>query len=364
MTSVQILVYTDIRKCKRLHEPVCREERSMSINIYDIAKMAGVSIATVSRVVNGSEKVSPKTRQRVLEVMEQSGYTPNVFARGLGLDSMKTIGILCPNIADAFMAQAVAFLEKQMRKYDYDCILGCSGYDRDAMERQVQMLLSKRIDALILVGSTYAGRTSAKKETEYIRKAAQQTPVFLINGYVEGENIYCSYCDDFHATYEVTSGYIRRGKKRILFLYDSRSYSAQRKMAGYEAALADAGYPVLGELKFYAENNIHQVRNLLLAHRTLKFDSVVATEDGLAIGAVKYAMAKGLSVPGDLSIAGYNNSQVAVACEPELTSVDNHLEQLCTDTIDNMLQVLQGEQEVPQKNEVPCEIVKRCTTDF
>ncbi len=83
----------------------------MAVNIYDIAKLAGVSIATVSRVVNGSPKVSEKTKQKVLAVMKEYDYTPNVFARGLGLDSMKTVGILCPNIADNYMARAVAYLE-------------------------------------------------------------------------------------------------------------------------------------------------------------------------------------------------------------------------------------------------------------
>ena len=104
---------------------------------------------------------------------------------------------------------------------------------------------------------------------------------------------------------------------------------------------------------------------MLLANKTLEFDSVVAAEDGLAIGAVKYAKARGLSVPEDICVSGYNNSQLSVSCEPELTSVDNHLEQLCNDTIDNMVKVLQGNAaDVPQKNKVPCRIVKRCTTDF
>ena len=75
------------------------------------------------------------------------------------------------------------------------------------------MLLSKRIDALILVSSTYAGREGHPEDVEYIKEAAKQTPVFLINGFIEGKNIYCSFCDDFKATYDVTSGFIRRGKK-------------------------------------------------------------------------------------------------------------------------------------------------------
>lgn len=334
------------------------------MNIYDIAKLSGVSIATVSRVVNGSMKVSERTKQKVLDVMEQSGYTPNVFARGLGLDSMKTIGIMCPDISDAYVAEAVSYLEKRLHQYGYDCILGCSGYKPSDKELHTRLLLSKRIDTLIMVGSTYAGSGNDKSETEYIRKAAKQTPVFLINGYIEGENIYCSYCDDRQATYEVTSAFIRRGRKRIIFLCDSHSYSATRKLAGYEAALQEAGFPIPGELKFYTKNQIHYVKDMLLEHKNLEFDSVVATDDGLAIGALKYAKAKAISIPGDIGITGYNNSKLAVSCEPELTSVDNRLEKLCNDTIDNMLKVLLGEKNVPGKNEVSCRIVKRCTTDF
>lgn len=88
------------------------------MNIYDIADMAGVSIATVSRVVNGSPNVSEKTKKKVLDVIEKADYTPNVFARGLGLDSMKTIGILCPDISDLYMAEAVSALEKNCMNMD------------------------------------------------------------------------------------------------------------------------------------------------------------------------------------------------------------------------------------------------------
>lgn len=358
------------------------------MNIYDIAKLSGVSIATVSRVVNGSPRVSEKTKQKVLAVMEESEYTPNVFARGLGLNSMKTIGILCPDISDQYMAEAVSHLEKRLHECGYDCILGCSGSAQEAREHHTRLLLSKRIDALILVGSLYAGSGKDTGETEYVRTAAQQVPVFMINGYVEGDHIYCSYGDDRQGAYDVTQALIRRGKKRILFLYDSQTYSARQKLEGYESALADAGYPILGDLKYYirpfdlqrqdgadflgfsensagyVQNKVLYVKEMLLAHRTLEFDSVFACNDGLAVGALKYARARGLAVPEELSVAGYNNSTMAVCCEPELTSVDNQVKQLCNDAIDRMLEVLQGKEGVEQNHKVRCEIVKRCSTDF
>ena len=103
---------------------------------------------------------------------------------------------------------------------------------------------------LILVGSTYAEKGGNCQEADYLRTAAKKVPIFLINGYVEGENIYCFYGDDRQGAYDVTSALIRRGKQRILFLADSHTFSAQQKLLGYEQALSEAGYPILGDLNF------------------------------------------------------------------------------------------------------------------
>ena len=115
------------------------------MNIYDIARLSGVSIATVSRVVNGSPNVSEKTKEKVLAVIKKSEYTPNVFARGLGLNSMKMIGILCPDISDLYMAQAVSYLEKRLHAYGYDCILGCSGHEQKSKEHHTSFCCQKEL---------------------------------------------------------------------------------------------------------------------------------------------------------------------------------------------------------------------------
>lgn len=341
-----------------------KRNEGKTINIYDIAKLSGVSIATVSRVINGSPKVSEKTKQKVMAVMEQESYTPNMFARGLGLDSAKTIGIICPEIADDYMARAVSYLEKHLHHYGYGCILGCSGTSLEERESYTKLMLSKRIDTLIFVGSIYAGNSDDPAEVAYIKEAAKKTPVFMINAHLEGENIYCAYADDYQATYELTSSLIRRGKKKILFLYNAKSFSANQKMKGYEAALIDAGHPVRGELKFYTKNDIRYARDMLLMHQNLDFDSVVATEDALAIAVLKYAKVRGIKIPEELSVSGYNNSNLAKCCEPELTSVDSKVAVLCSSTVANMMALLEHKEEIGQNLKVPCDIVKRCTTDF
>lgn len=332
-----------------------------NVNIYDIAKLAGVSIATVSRVVNDSPKVNDKTKEKVLKVMEDNHYTPNVFARGLGLNSMKTVGLVCPDVSDNYMAKAVAYLEKNLRGYGYDCILYCSGYDEEDKRQAVELILQKRIDAMVLIGSNYAGRKG--EETSYINEVAQQIPVFMINGYLEGENIYCTLADDYQAVYDVTEEMIFAGKKRILFLSNSKSFSAMQKRRGYEDAHKNYGLPILEELYLYTENSIHGTRDQLLLCRNLVFDGVIATEDGLAVGALKYAKARGISVPGEISVVGYNNSELSISCEPELTTVDARGEILCKTAIDSMMSLLGGEK-IRQKTMIKCHLIKRHTTDF
>lgn len=335
------------------------------MNIYDIARMSGVSIATVSRVMNGSDKVSEKTRQKVLSVIQEEDYTPNVFAQGLGLNTMHTIGVLVPDIADIYMSNAVSFIEKNLSEHSYDCILSCSGFHQEEKEAHVRMLLSKHIDGLILVGSTYAGHGLDEHETDYIREAAEQVPVFIINGQVDGENVYSSVCEDKKAVYKTVNAMIKDGRRRILFLTDSLSYSAMQKEEGYEAALKKNGLPVSGDLKIKLHGNEpHYVQDILLQYANLEADAVIASDDSIAVGAVKYAAVKGLSIPEDVAIVGYNNSSLAICSEPEITSIDGRSQQLCHDTVDNMIKVLNGATNVEQMISLPCKLIKRNTTDF
>ncbi len=333
------------------------------MNIYDIAELAGVSIATVSRVVNDSPMVSEKTKQRVRKVMEENNYTPNVFARGLGLNSMKTVGLMCPNVADAYMAKAVAYLGQNLKEYGYDYILYCSGYDAEERQIAVNAILQKRIDALVLIGSSYAEDDENSEKVEYIREAAKQIPVFMMNGCIQGENIYCALCNDFQAAYMAVTELLQSGREEILFLSDSHSYSASQKLRGYTQALKDAGLPVKDSMCVYVENKIDKVRDLLLSRNDLMFDAVFATEDGLAVGALKYAKKRNLSVPRDISIVGYNNSELSVCCDPELSTVDSRGERLCKIIIDSMMLRLKN-RKIRSKVYANGFLIRRETTDF
>ena len=331
------------------------------MNIYDIAQMANVSIATVSRVVNNSPKVSEKTRKKVMDIIDRYGYTPNVFAQGLGLNTMHTIGILVPTISDLYISRAVACIEENLHEMGYDIILSCSGYTAKSKEVHIEMLLSKRIDALILVGSTYAGSDDETHNTDYIAKAAEEIPVFIINGLIDGENIYCNAAEDYRISYDVTKELITRGRKNIIFLTDSKSYSANQKKRGYENALKDAGLAVSQDHVLFMKNDIDMVRSLFCNYDYLDYDAVFATDDAMAIGVLKYLESIGRKVPAEVSVVGYNNSQLCKCTTPELTSVDNKVELVALQTVNNLREVLNGNDRVMHKNMVACELIRRGT---
>lgn len=333
------------------------------MNIYDVSEHAHVSIATVSRVINGNPNVSEKTRKRVLDVMEELGYTPNVFARSLGLNTMKTIGIMCADSSDPWLAEAIYYLEKELRGNGYDSLLCCTGYLPETKKKYLELLRSKRVDAIILTGSHYI--EAKAKDNAYLLEAAKDLPIMLVNGSLDGEQIYSTVCDDHAAVYDATLRLYHSGRSSVLYLYSGNSFSNLRKISGYRAAVRDAGFLIREELMVLCHKDLDAAMDRLdtLSRSGVHFDAVLASEDILAVGAVKYADKAGLKVPQDLSIIGYNNSILSKCTTPEITSVDNKVEALCTTTVNTLMKVLEVGN-VPTKTTITPELVKRGTTNF
>ncbi len=333
------------------------------MTIYDVSEKAGVSIATVSRVLNGSDNVSAQTRQRVLAVIEACDYTPNAFARGLGLNTMNTVGILCADSTDLYVANAVYNIERELHENNYNCLLCCTGYNVEDKQKYLNLLVNKKVDSVILLGSNFISDND--DENEYIRKAAGEIPVLLLNADYDYENVYCSICDDFKSTLQATNYILDTGVEDILYLYNSKSYSALRKLSGYQSALTQRGIPLRAEYMQYfpgSHSNLPAVADFLMEiDRAVEYHAVVAGDDNLAIGAMKFALKKGMSIPEDLSIIGYNNSILSTCCEPELTTVDNRLEVLCHHIVKTLVGILDNK-EMPQKVIFSGELIKRGTT--
>ncbi len=333
------------------------------MNIYDIAKKAGVSSATVSRVINGSVAVSASNRAKVQKVMEQEDFTPNIFARGLNLNSIKTVGVICPVIRDVNHASLVHIIEELLRKNGFDCLLCCINSNLDEKGSLIGMLFNKRVDAIIIIGST----PGEQEDTSAFTKISAHIPIIVINGLIEAENVYSILSDEYHIVYEIVKKWIDAGLRHILYIYDSLTFSGQQKKAGYLDALRDHGLEADKRYILHAEDGgepaitIERTRALTSAvmEAELPVDALIAADDLLAIAAQKVLLTKGIRV----SVVGFNDSSYARLASPELSSVNIMSKTLCSAAVSTLMQVL-GKEEAAAKILISCELVERESSRF
>lgn len=338
----------------------------MAMTIYDISQKAGVSTATVSRVINGSGNVSPVTRQKVTAIIEEYGYIPNAYARGMGLRSSKTVGLLCADSSDLYTARAVYLLQQELQANGYESLLCCTGFNQDVRQDYLHLILSKKVDSIILTGSHFIA--TSELDNAYIREAADQIPIMLLNASYDHPHVYSALCDDYAAMHEAASSMIRSGIPDILYLYNSKSYSGLRKLNGFQKALDENNIPPsMRHILYYdgTPNSIESISDFVTkaAEDGHTFHGIIGSDDALAAGGIKYAQQKGLRIPEEISVIGYNNSILTTCCTPALTSVDNCLEVLTHQLVHTLLHVLAGE-EMPQKVVFSGKLIRRDTTLF
>jgi LacI family transcriptional regulator/LacI family asc operon transcriptional repressor len=309
------------------------------MNIYDIAKKAGVSAATVSRVINGSGSVSERSRKKVEKVMDQEGYTPNVFARGLMMKSVRTVGILCPVISDLNHAVPVSHLERLLRQNGFDTLLVCAaGYDDDKGPL-LDLLLKKRVDAIVVIGST----VKESREVGPFAAAARRVPLVILNGLVKCENVYCVLCDEEAAARECVRLLHRQGCEDIAYLYDTLTWCGHQKLTGYRKGLAECGLAERPRLELKIRTDVNGIDASHAATTRLldsgaRVSALMTADDIIAVGAQKALAQRGLQLP----IISFNNSRIAECSTPEITSVDNMVEALCVTAIAQLMDVLKG----------------------
>ncbi len=322
------------------------------MNIYDIAEKSGVSIATVSRVLNDSPNVRASTRDRVLAVIRQEGYTPNAFARGLGLGSMRMVGILCTDVRDPFYAEAVGNVEEHLRKNSLNAILRCTGDTAEEKKAALAYMLQKNVDAVVLIGSVFR----EDDDNSHIAAAAQQVPIIIINAHIDLPGVYCVTSDERTAVRHLVNELFSRHKKRVLFLHDIMTYSCQQKIAGYRDAYAAAGEMPDETLLVPVERNLDAVNECIkrLLVSGGNFDAVIGAEDILALGAQKAMQRIGLKMP----IIGFNNSYLARCATPELSSIDNGLRDMCEKAL-QILDALLEKQEAAAHTVIPATLIER-----
>ncbi len=326
------------------------------MNIYEIAKKAGVSIATVSRVVNNSPNVKPETREKVEAVLKEFKYTPNAIARSLVKRATNTIGVLTSDVRDSYYASAIYTIEQKFRKWGYNVILCNTGLEIENKREYMKIMLQKKVDGIILVGSVFREKSNNK----HIYDAAHQVPVVMLNGDLTGKNIYSIVCDDETGTYKAVELLFSRGHRKMVYLYDADSFSGMAKIRGFKRGMKAKGLiPGSSSIIKVLPGVMGGYEGVeRLDREDVKYTAILTSEDVIAAGVLKKLKEAGKKVPRDVAVIGYNNSQVSLCTAPELSTVDNKVEEMAAGAVQILYDVLRGK-DVPPSMMVTPELVIR-----
>lgn len=328
------------------------------MNIFDIAKETGYSIATVSRAINNSGYVSEKTREKIMKVIEEKNYSVNAFARGMATSSMSLAGIISTDSRDMYQAECIYYLQKALKENGYTSLLTCSGTQLADKQEAAAMLLSRNVDVIFLIGSQFV--EARPKDNQYLRNAAAKVPVILLNGTLKGENIYSLRCDDEAGGYELSSLVLEQGSENPLMVIRRKTYSSASKIRGFERACRKAGIDPEGRIAETSQED-GALPDLSKALQDRAFDSLICADDELAAAALKYCQKNNLSVPEQVQVTGYNNSSLALIAPLEITSYDNRIEFLCSGAVSMMNQIF-DKKELPEDSVYAGKIFPRQTT--
>lgn len=306
------------------------------MNIYDIAEKCGVSIATVSRVLNNNPNVSAATRAKIQAVIDEANYTPSALARSLGTGAeapadrtgnIRAVGVLCSRLQDPYYGPVLTALESALAQRGLALIVADSGKTPDEEQAAIEKMLSIRVTALIDINPHHY----EQMDRSPIAAAAETVPVILLDGAIDAPGVYSISSDQKKAVTELVEALMRRQRRRILFLYDQNTHNCRQQLEGYRDAFAAAGLTPDPELLVQVEGDLDEVNRCikrLLVNR-VTFDAVIGAEDVLALGTQKALLRTGLSMP----IIGIGNSLIARCANPELSSVDCGAEGLCAAAI-------------------------------
>lgn len=328
----------------------------MKVTIYDVAKEANVSIATVSKVINNTGRISEKTRKKVNEVMEKLDYQPNLMASALMGKQTKTIGLLIPDLANPFFSELARSIEDRGHELGYNLVICSTDYQEEKENKYLTLLMQKRVDGFILA----SGFENLDKVEELIKEnipvaiVARDFPMFSVNAVA---------LDDFMGGYQAASYLIKLGHKDIGVIA-SNVWSNRERIRGFKHALEEHNLKFREDFEYIKEINVEAGK--LMANKYLNSanppTAIFACNDLEAVGAIQAAKKLGLNVPEQLSVVGFDNTLIATIIEPNLTTIAQPIQNMGKEVMDLMVAMLKGEKKERTRLTLLPTIVERDST--
>lgn len=331
----------------------------MKPTIYDVAREAGVSIATVSKVLNNNGRISDKTRKKVHLIMEQLNYQPSMVASALTSQRTGTIGLMIPDIANPFFAEAARFFEDYAQQAGSDLIICSTDRDDEKAARYISLLQRKRVDGLII--ASHVGNP------ELIHRLLEnKVPTVLFSADIRLLDCNSITVDDYKGGYIATEYLLALGHRRLGIISDNLPGSRYREQ-GFLDALEAHGVS-LDHPDHMVQTSATLENGRKVAHRMLGEEAgqrptaIFACNDLLAIGVLQEAREAGLNVPEDLSVIGFDNTMLADICHPSLSSIAQPLRDMTEQAMQLLNESIDDPEATKRKISLPPELVIRNST--
>lgn len=324
------------------------------VTIKDVARLSGVSISTVSRVINDSKPVSPEVRKRVLKVVEEVGYKPNDVARSLVTRRSYLIGVIVNNLANSYVADIVRGIEEIGKMYNYDILLCSSYFSKEAQLNYLQLLNRKQAEGIILVGYDF--------ETEIVDQVKKlNKPYVFFTRNIKDDMNFISI-DNFAAAYEMTNYLIKEGHSKIAYFsdYDNKFSAENDKIEGYLKALKESD---IKYKKIYVANGRRYSNAYDIGKDILKeikeYTAIFCSNDELAMGLLNSFLDNGINVPEDISIVGFGDYREGQYVRPKLTTIGEPFYDIGAVSMRMLIKTIKGEKNAVNTMELPFTLEKR-----
>lgn len=321
-----------------------------NITIYDIAKEANVSPATVSRVLTGSANVSKAKKAAIMELINKYNFHPNALARGLIYKASKSIGFILPDITNPFFAATFLEAEKHALALGYTMVL-CNSMNDNSLNQTdleslyLKMLQEKQVDGIIIMGGRVNEKAPTEEQIHELQEIAKDKPVVFINGIMRGVDSHNVTADEKTGVLKLVEYLAGLGHRDIGFIGGRKGItSTDVKLSAFEKTLEHFGlayHPEWVVPSSFAIEDGYASMNTLLGQKK-RPTAVMAVNDFTAIGAINAAKDHGLNVPDDISVTGFDGTYLADICRPRITTVSQNYSELGHQAVEAVIQLTLG----------------------
>jgi len=330
----------------------------MSVNLKDVAKKAGLSIATVSLALNGSSRISEATRARVEKLAGEMGYRPNPYARKLVTRKSRQIGLIVPDIENVYYASLAQYIFNDLTASGYGLSISTSMNSRLTERRIVCEMIENRVDALLL-----APVNTPNDNVSYLNLLDEaDIPVLFVTSYYPGTGRPCVMCDLYDGMKRMTESLYRQGCRKIALISGAEGvYSLDLRARGYRDFLkeADVDYERIYHLPQVSYSDAH---HLVQTFERPDADAFMCVNDMMALGVVNALLAKGMRIPEDIAVTGCDDVIFSEVSPVPITTVRQDIRAIALESVNMILDMAQGQRCEPDSRILPCNIVSRKST--